>query len=877
MSYSDQINQCKSINDIIDSCYENISSSYIAHPWTHHEISHGIALLQSDEALNCYMAAYGEMHVEKCRAAMMTFPFDKLDGSIEIVDWGCGQGIGSATVFEILSQRELLPLLKRITLIEPSGRAIERAETNLRTLTNNRIIIDARNEYLPSAGSPQDNTLESIGYKCNNIIHIFSNILDIKALDLGAIARMVASSSGRHFVLCIGPKNSAAYRILQFCSVFGEQEYFSQIDDISFSRTRLTSHIYTCMTRCFVHNGASIDLSKISSIKENDNEVLDEYDLKLKIENKVMSIEKARVAYRLQNILAIDDIMYTDAVINEVKVDFIIIRPHKGILLITVFDKDLNQYTLTDDKKTLIGEDKTIQSPISLVNICQSSINEGIEELLMSTIKDKHNFSLIKKMVVFTKNSIDVVKTQFGTEPFVHLYGEEFIRCAEVSKILYQKIGFTNDQPTFDNAIIHRLSNILSPNYHSYQEGSIDMKPRGAQKELAKSSKTQQKISGVAGSGKTQVIAFRAINAMKRTGGNVLILTYNITLANYMRIRLSEVREDFAWSRIDIYHYHRFFRIRACECDLRVGFDSYQNVNFFDCSPNHKRYSAIFIDEVQDYDPRWLSIVYKYFLSEKDGEFVVFGDSKQNIFQRALDENGDIKLGIIGGKWNRQLTTNLRFTNPCLTNLASSFQRQFMKDKGSFDNIENGYPEKTLNFEIVNYIDLSEHYSYNNLFDNILNIINNDKNNVQDFVVLGSSTKLLREIDKDWRYRTHKPTEIAFVSTEQLERLKKLHYVEGADSANWEFQRDFEAIGRQRKQQFTTDKKCLKIATIQSFKGWESRCVIVILESVSSSGSFNPNSPETIYSAITRAREKLYIININSKNPYHEFFYNHAK
>ena len=54
------------------------------------------------------MSAYGEMHVGKCRAAIMNFPFDKLTGSIEIVDWGCGQGIGSATLIEAFQQRELL-------------------------------------------------------------------------------------------------------------------------------------------------------------------------------------------------------------------------------------------------------------------------------------------------------------------------------------------------------------------------------------------------------------------------------------------------------------------------------------------------------------------------------------------------------------------------------------------------------------------------------------------------------------------------------------------------------------------------------------------------------------------------------------------------
>ena len=75
---------------------------------------------------------------------------------------------------------------------------------------------------------------------------------------------------------------------------------------------------------------------------------------------------------------------------------------------------------------------------------------------------------------------------------------------------------------------------------------------------------------------------------------------------------------------------------------MHVEFDSYQNEAFFDNSKNHKKYSAIFVDEVQDYTTEWLRIVMRNFLLEPNGEFVVFGDPKQNLYQRPLDANGDI-------------------------------------------------------------------------------------------------------------------------------------------------------------------------------------------------------------------------------------------
>lgn len=879
MPYAEDIKQCNSIDDIIDYCHNALPEEYKGRPWTHPELNHGINLLASDVALNCYMSAYGDMHVTKCRAAMMNFPFNDIQGSIEIVDWGCGQGIGSATIIEVLRQRNLFQWLRKITLIEPSHSAIERANDNIRTLTHGTVKIDVKNLFLPANDIVEGETLNSIGYRYNNIIHVFSNILDVTAIDLGIVAKMVASAQGKHFVLCIGPQNGAAYRIEKFCSVFGEQNYFSQINSVRYARTRRTAHPYTCMTRCFEYNGATIDLNKLALVDERHEAIYNEYDLRLQIQNHVLSSQKARVAWRLENILSVDDIMYIDAAVNEVAVDFIIVRPNKGILLLNIFEENLNECTLSEDKKEINVHGQLYQSPIDLINLCQLSIKDGIEELLMSTIEDNRNFSLIKKAVVFSENSIDEIKKIFEYQNnvfnFTFIFGKEIIENRDISQNLYTTIGFLYNNNAFDDVVRRKLARMISPSWHSYQEGRIDMQPIGAQKRLSESSITQQKISGVAGSGKTQVLAFRAVNAMKRTGGDVLVLTYNITLANYLKFRLSEIREDFSWEKIDVYPYHQFFRIRAAECQLHVEFSSYQNEAFFENSKGHKKYSAIFVDEVQDYTTEWLRIIMQNFLLVPNGELVVFGDPKQNVYQRPLDANGDIRLGIIGGQWNRQLTTSRRFTNPRLANLATAFQTQFMANLPTDDIVAENTISNTFNFQIVTYIDLRQNNSIESIITNIINIISNDNNEARDFAVLASSTKLLRNIDILYRQRTNEQTEITFISNETLERLKQIHQVTDEKAANWKFNRDFEALERTRKQLFTTDKRCLKISTIQSFKGWESPSVIVILENdiVLHNTTFRPMSPQTIYMAITRARENMYIINIGN-DTYHNFFYN---
>ena len=360
---------------------------------------------------------------------------------------------------------------------------------------------------------------------------------------------------------------------------------------------------------------------------------------------------------------------------------------------------------------------------------------------------------------------------------------------------------------------------------------------------------------------------------MKRTGGDVLVLTYNITLAKYLKIRLSEIREDFSWGKIDIYPYHQFFRIRASECKLHVEFGSYDDVDFFNEAQEHKRYSAIFVDEVQDYTTEWLQIVMRNFLLEPDGEFVVFGDPKQNVFHRPLDRNKDIRLGVIGGTWNRELNSGHRFTNPRLATLATSFQTRFLPGLPTDSITTEAAAENTLDFQIVSYFDMRDTYTTDGLVGKITDIIQHDRNGATDFVVIASSRRILRNIDQSYRRKTGEQTEVSFVTTEQLEHLKEIHEVTDENPASWQYERDLEALDRSRKQLFTTDKRCLKLSTIKSFKGWESPSVIVILEKESSSDGTSTllPDPETIYSAITRARENLYVINTGNES-YHEFF-----
>ena len=86
---------------------------------------------------------------------------------------------------------------------------------------------------------------------------------------------------------------------------------------------------------------------------------------------------------------------------------------------------------------------------------------------------------------------------------------------------------------TFTEEIKHEVLRLLVMQWHQFSDGDSDIVLTTRQRELANSYAGRiTRTRGVAGSGKTQILASSAVKSQLRTGRKVLILTYNITLAN---------------------------------------------------------------------------------------------------------------------------------------------------------------------------------------------------------------------------------------------------------------------------------------------------------------------------------------------------------
>lgn len=875
------------MKELIKRAKESLPPEYKARPWNCEGLEHGTGILKTDLQLNAYTAAYGEMHQIKCRAAFQNFPFDQLQGTIQIVDWGCGQGFGSYCAIKTLEEHNFSQWVKRVVLIEPSKVALAKAVSNLNCLTKGSVNILDLQKYCPGDGTLDE--VESIDYTCANVIHIFSNILDVNTVNIQKLASVCATSQSKVFLMCISPMNSNSYRVDRFHSIFGCPECFSQISDFEYDRTSDTYHWVTCKTRCFVYDGSPLQPEDVHSIPVPDfcdgKIVFDDYDILY----SGYDTESADLLQQLYETLSLqinpnEDFLIVRPNIDGDIVDLMVLRPSRGALIIKIFDKSLRSFTYgtcSDNKGNkqidkFKMEDKDtgeiVISPIVSIGGYQKKfLTSKIEELLKLVVTDNRTWTLFKKMVVFTKDDTAYARDFFkGNFDYTYIYGNDFLSQPNFKDVFLKDI-FKYNCPAFSKSIMSSFLRIISPEWHLRKEGRY-INLNAVQKRLAKSEANKsQKISGVAGSGKTLVLATRCVNAQKRTGGDVLVLTYNKTLANYVKHRINEIREDFPWRKIHISHYHKFFRQQANHCSKHVNLSSYEDCDFFsdsDIRGSYMKYDAIFVDEVQDYKTEWLQILQQGFLKD-GGEFVVFGDPKQNVYNNDLDENGDIRLGVIRGLWNHELKNSKRYHNLQLLNLFNRFQQRFFQNP----ELTEADSSDTLSslFTCIEYQNLNLTDNIEDLYKIVSKIIQRYNNNISDVSILAHGNNILRELADKFDNVENLTFSTTFCTQKDLEELKKKTYHHSS-----QYLSDVESVDQLKKYSFSIDSPGFKMSTIDSFKGWESPVVILIIQREGTSQDkysvpFRMMTPELVYTGITRATESLFVINLN--NPLYDNFF----
>lgn len=384
----------------------------------------------------------------------------------------------------------------------------------------------------------------------------------------------------------------------------------------------------------------------------------------------------------------------------------------------------------------------------------------------------------------------------------------------------------------------------LKPPFHALEQGTKLELTNEQRRHVTPIPKTHQRLRGVAGSGKSLVIAQRAAN-LATQGKHVLIVTFNITLWHYLRDLVSRARTNFSWEHIEFTHFHRFCRDFLCENEIKwPGEDNHDNNFLNECIPqlvketiqdgknkNNRKYDAILIDEGQDFQQSWYEVLCE-FLTAND-ELLFVADERQNIYGRDISWLDGMHGTKFRGRW-RELKESYRLPPPIL-DYTNKFAQVFLPGVG-VDPIPDVYQPSFFEPHLIwrDISDLDE--ALEKICCAVKWLIETHEIHPQDIVILVPSHKEGWHLVKLLEEKNYK---VNHVFEDDSKKHPKKHH---------------------NKKAFWMGDGRLKACTIHSFKGWELRNVIILTPSVN-----HPIDAQCIdfilYTAFTRVRENLIVFN----------------
>lgn len=687
--------------------------------------------------------------------------------------------------------------------------------------------------------------------------------------------------------------------------------------------------------------------------------------------------------------------VYFNPYMNGDRPDVVIVRKRHGVLIIEVKDWDLDSYKLDERKHWVLKKDPStkLKSPIDQVLKYKENLYTlHLDELYEKRIKDYKYMKVISCAVYFhnaTQNDIeDFIVNPFSSDKKYQIFlskniillGKDKLEKNAFHQILSKiYIESNTDSRLFSDSLYESISHFLLPTTHQKEEGKY-LKYLKKQEELIfRKDKNEFVVEGVEGSGKTTVLARRAVEDYKRVKEikgeeykpQILILTYNITLVNFIRDKINQIQEDFEWNSFTILNYHHFIGNQLNNLGFPIVLPNkkkkednsknnklsqeesnyldkhyYSNVSLFLALKeiiqiNNLDYDAILIDEMQDYKYSWFEILKRTFL-KPNGYFILFGDEKQNIYGNAL-YNKKVHTNVMG---RNKLSQSMR-AGTIIEKLVEVFQKQLYTNKYEIDEFQKP-DEGMLMFQpsgSITYELLERDYIYS-IYKIIRDLKNNEKYKdvaKDDITLLSFNVEVLRQLEALYRNKTGERMMTMFETKEIVVYVNfkhewKLHKKgEKSESKNFDVQmtsnlinlmqgrddddklkklsalivlydlnrvyndslrnqfenlcsklrcdkekilsaldlnygklskylgeimkQDYESIREHKKARFYMHPGYMKISTIHSFKGWESKMIILIIDShITNEKAID----ELVYTGITRCKEHLYIINMNN-------------
>jgi hypothetical protein len=531
-----------------------------------------------------------------------------------------------------------------------------------------------------------------------------------------------------------------------------------------------------------------------------------------------------------------------------------LLHRERGAMIWDVRDVDLGG--IKGSPKNYLDRDGVpYLDPIQRINaIRQRLYREYLPSWAEAMDADLSLFGAVRAGVYFTCGAREDLERLKLLRPKEVVLGRGGLRSRTIEELVPNANRKVQFDPAWYEVLIRRFSEYHPPTFAA-------IRPTKRQQELIDDPAAAgwRGLRGVAGSGKSLVLARRATR-LGHEGMRVLLVTYNLTLANYCRALLEDSPDRFERGRIVVQHFHGL-----CHALLRnmnvppplhpAGHDDgaggpsldaealdERTQDHFDVKwpdavraalktrgrPAEFGFDAVLIDEAQDFAPSFFDLLAE--LIHEDAEILLAFDNAQRLYVRA--GNMEDRLGDMRRVKRLNGTRRLRQRH---ANIASALgaSRRLTADKIELD---DGVP--------VLFAD-----------DDALWAAVSDP---------AAALAVTVEVLDRWRatdgYRTD-GTVVLVPSNAVGQALVRLLRERDIETNHVFHEGVGEEDGRHHKLAFVPHDQRVKVATIHSFKGWEADDVVVVEPPFG-----GERTAEAMYVALTRAKSRLVVI--SSSDPY---------
>lgn len=429
-----------------------------------------------------------------------------------------------------------------------------------------------------------------------------------------------------------------------------------------------------------------------------------------------MTAGERRFAQRLEAKLEDDYLCWYDIPIGQSMrhPDFIVLHPKRGLLILEVKDWKLDSIqTITKTDVTLLMSEGLIHKRNPLEQARQYA--EAVADMLQRDLQLVFSSGKKQGQLLFpwsygvvlpniSRKQFDSTDLDEVLEPRRVICQDEMVESVEV-EVFQQRLwdmftlgGYGNlSLPQMDRIRWHMFPEIRIP---AKQDELLNSATAAAgelpdilqvmdlqQEQLARSlGEGHRVIHGVAGSGKTLILGYRAKYLAQVCAKPILILCYNRILAK----RLEHwIQQKEIGSKVNVHTFHAWCRrqLTTYHVDLPEGDggrDGYWDdmVNRLIRAVDNRlipsaQYEAVLIDEGHDFRPEWLKLVVQM-VDARTNSLLVLYDDVQSIYHTKEKRHFSFKsVGIQAQGRTTILKINYRNTQEILQ-FAGQFARQLL-------------------------------------------------------------------------------------------------------------------------------------------------------------------------------------------------------